>query len=112
MSDSLQPIDYSLPGLTQLGHNAGAFLLTRTVKNLPTMQETWVQSVDWEEPLGEGMATHSSILKEPGRLLQSIQSRLQSGYGPTHRELDVTERQSTGHNAISAISAGQIMPKA
>ena len=31
------------------------------VKNPPAMQETWVQSLDWEDPLEEGMATHSSI---------------------------------------------------
>ena len=31
------------------------------VKNLPVMLETWVGSLDWEEPLEEGMATHSSI---------------------------------------------------
>ena len=31
------------------------------VKNLPTMQETWVQSLGWEDPLEEGMATHFSI---------------------------------------------------
>ena len=30
------------------------------VKNLPAMQETWVQSLDWEDPLEEGMATQSS----------------------------------------------------
>ena len=45
------------------------------VKNLPAMQETWVQSLGWEDPLGKEMATHSSILswripwtKEPGEL--------------------------------------------
>ena len=32
------------------------------VKNLPAMWETWVQSLDWKDPLEEGMATHSSIL--------------------------------------------------
>ena len=32
------------------------------VKNLPAMQKTWIQSVSWEDPLEEGMATHSSIL--------------------------------------------------
>ena len=32
------------------------------VKNLPAMQETWVRSLGWEDPLEEGMATHSSIL--------------------------------------------------
>ena len=37
-------------------------LVTQTVKNLPAMQETWVQSLGWEDPLEEGMAIHSSIL--------------------------------------------------
>ena len=32
------------------------------VKNLPAMRETWGQSPGWEDPLEEGMATHSSIL--------------------------------------------------
>ena len=32
------------------------------VKNLSAVQETWVQSLDWEDPLEEEMATHSSIL--------------------------------------------------
>ena len=32
------------------------------VKNPPAMWETWVQSLDWEDPLEEGMVTHSSIL--------------------------------------------------
>ena len=32
------------------------------VKNLPTMQETWVQSLGQEDPLEEGLATHPSIL--------------------------------------------------
>ena len=35
--------------------------IAQTVKNLPTMRETWVQSLCWEAPLEEGMATHSSI---------------------------------------------------
>ena len=32
------------------------------VKNLPAVSETWVKSPSWEDPLEEGMATHSSIL--------------------------------------------------
>ena len=39
-----------------------ASLVAQMVKNLPTMQETWVWSPGWEDPLGVGMATHSSIL--------------------------------------------------
>ena len=50
-------------------------------KNLPAMQETWVQSLGWEDPLEKEMAAHSSILawkipwtEEPGRL-QSMGSQ-------------------------------------
>ena len=54
------------------------------VKNLPAMQEAWVRSLSWEDPLRKEMATHSSILawrtpwtEEPGGLpslgLQSVQ---------------------------------------
>ena len=39
-----------------------AFTVAKTVKNLPAVQETWVQSMGWEDPLEEGMATHSSLL--------------------------------------------------
>ena len=39
-----------------------AYLVAQTVKNPPAVRETWVQSLGWEEPLEEGMATHSSIL--------------------------------------------------
>ena len=37
-------------------------LVAQTVKNLPAMQETQVQSLGWEDPQEKGMATHSSIL--------------------------------------------------
>ena len=43
-------------------------------QNLPAVRETWIRSLGWEDPLEEGMATHSSILawrlpwtEEPGR---------------------------------------------
>ena len=49
--------------------------MTQMAKNLPAMQENWVQSLGWEDPLEEGTATHSSILawripwtEEPGGL--------------------------------------------
>ena len=32
------------------------------IKNLPAMRETWIQPLGWEDPLEEGMATHSSLL--------------------------------------------------
>ena len=40
----------------------GASLVTQLVKNLPAMQETQVRFLGWEDPLEEGMATHSSVL--------------------------------------------------
>ena len=66
--------------------------MIQTVKNLPEMRETWVQSQGWEDPLEEGMATHSSILawRSP------MDKRSLAGYSPWgHKELDTTERLST-----------------
>ena len=40
----------------------GLPLVAQMVKNLPAMQETWVQSLGQEVPLEKGMATHSSLL--------------------------------------------------
>ena len=56
-----------------------ASLVAQMVKNLPAMREPWVQSLGWEDPLEEGMATYSSILAwripmEPGGL-QSMESQ-------------------------------------
>ena len=61
--------------------------MAQTVQPLPAMQETWVQSLSWEDPLEKEMATHSSTLawkipwmEEPGRL-QFM----------GHKEVDTTE---------------------
>ena len=40
----------------------GASVVAQVVKNVPTVQETWIWSLSWEDPLEEGMANHSSIL--------------------------------------------------
>ena len=42
----------------------GASLEAQMVKNLPAMQETWVQGLGQEDPLEKGMATHASVLAE------------------------------------------------
>ena len=39
-----------------------ASLVAQLVKNLPAMQETWIRSLGWEDPLEKEMATHSSTL--------------------------------------------------
>ena len=58
-----------------------ASLVAQVVKNLPAMQETQVQSLSWDDPLEEGIVTHSSVLawkipwtEEPGGL-QSMGSQ-------------------------------------
>ena len=58
-----------------------ASLVAQMVKHLPAMQETWVWSLGWEDPLEKEMAIHSSTLawkiprmEEPGRL-QSMGSQ-------------------------------------
>ena len=56
-------------------HFGWASLVAQMVKRLSAMQETWVRSLGWEDPLEKEMAAHSSILAwkipwtvEPGRL--------------------------------------------
>ena len=39
-----------------------ASLVAQLVKSLPAMLETWIQSLGWEDPLEEGVASHASIL--------------------------------------------------
>ena len=70
-----------LPYSVQSCPSLGASLVAQTVKNLPAMRELWVQSLGREDPLEEGMVTHSSIpawriaqTEEPGRL-QSMGSQ-------------------------------------
>ena len=67
--------DFSPPKESQTSLGA------QTVKHLPAVQEAWVRSLGWEDPLEKEMATHSSTLawkipwtEEPGRL-QSMGSQ-------------------------------------
>ena len=62
--------------------------MAQTVKQLPAIQESWVRSLGWEDPLENGMATYFSIfawripwMEEPGGLY--------SPWGP--KELDMTD---------------------
>ena len=56
-----------------------ASLVAQMVKNIPAMLEAWVSSLDWEDPLEVGLATHSNILgwriPVDRRAWQAIQSR-------------------------------------
>ena len=62
--------------------------MAQTVKNSPAMQETWIRSLDWEDPLEKGMATHSSIHAWKFQGQKSL-----AGYSPWgHKESDMTEQ--------------------
>ena len=61
-------------------------LVTQMVKNLPAMQETWVQSLGWKDLLEKRMTTHSSILAMDRGTWWTIQLQL---WGC--KELDTTE---------------------
>ena len=68
--------------------------MAQRVKNLPAMQETqetWVQSLSWEDPLEEEMATHSSILsweipwtEEPGGFQSKGSKKLRQDWVTKH----------------------------
>ena len=57
---------YTLKKFTPINYpsiaHAWASLVAQSVKNPPAVWETWVRTLGWEDPLEEGMATHSSIL--------------------------------------------------
>ena len=64
-----QPIEYFFSGggrstiyIITIYGKSWASLVAQLVKNPPTMRETWVRSLGWEDPLEKGKATHSSIL--------------------------------------------------
>ena len=66
--------------------------MAQTVQNLPAVRETWVPSLGWEDPLEEGMATHSSIL---AWRIPMDRGAWRAIVHQGHRELDMTERLST-----------------
>ena len=55
---------------------------------MPAVQETWVQSLGWEDPLEEAVATHSSIF--------AWRIPMDTGVWQGHKESDTTEELSTG----------------
>ena len=70
--------------------------MAQWVKNslvIQETQETWVQSLGWEDPLEEGMTIHSSILSGESHGQRSL-----AGYSPWgHKKLDITECQTHVH---------------
>ena len=74
-----------------------ALLVAQTAKNLPAMRETWVQYLDWDDPLEKGKATRSSVLawRIPGTVLG-------------RKESDTTERLSLTIMECAAMQETQL----
>ena len=70
--------------------------MSKMVKNLSAIEETQDQSLGWEDPLEEGMATHSSILA--GRIPWTEEPGSYSPWG--RRELDLTQH---GHTHVALV---------
>ena len=69
-----------------MAYHQVASLVAQSVKNLPTMRETWAQSLGQEDPLEKEVATHSSILAWIILWTSLV------GYSPSgHKESDTTE---------------------
>ena len=64
------------------------------VKNLPAVQQTWVPSLGWEDPLKKGMATHSSVLPWESPWTEELAGYSQWGL----KELDMTEQLTLSLN--------------
>ena len=86
-----------IPGSgTSLGEGIGyplqyslASLVAQMVKNLPAMWETWVRSLDREDPLEKGVATCSSILA--WRIPEEPRGLQPMGWATVHEELDTND---------------------
>ena len=107
---AMQETPSSIPGLgSSIGEGIGypfqsfqyswASLLAQMVKNPPAMLETWFQTLSWEDPLEEGLETHSSILA------WKIPMDKGAWWATVHQvtESDTTERLSTVHHILSGM---------
>ena len=87
--------------------NERASLVPQTVKNLPAVRETWVWSLGWEDPLEEGMATHSSILawripwtEEQGGLQSMGSQRIRHDRAEAHGNENLFVVIPTSHETV------------
>ena len=76
-------------GIVYILQYSWASLVAQTVKNLPAMRETWVQSLGWEDPLEKGKATHCSILA--WRIPMDRGSWLGTVYGVTKNQTQLSD---------------------
>ena len=80
--------------------------MAQIIKNTPAMQKTWVQALGWEDPLEEGMATHSSILAWRIPMDRGAWQATVHGVAKSHTQLSTHTivRGSQRHFGMKAIS--------
>ena len=88
-------------------------LVAQMVKNLPTMWVTWVQSLDWEDPLKKGTATCSGILawkipwtEEPGGLQSMGSQRVRHDWATFPFHFSVSSIETDGSPTVVTVPAG------
>ena len=105
--DSIEPWRTPFPVLSMLLSDMFYFsvwwasLVVQTVQNPPAVWETWVRSLGWEDPLGEGMATHSSILAWRIPMDRSL-----AGYRPWGHRVRAEQPSTCGHSCPLVASGG------
>ena len=77
--------------------NCWVYLVAWVKKNLPTMQETWVQSLGWEDPLEKEMATHSLV----AQTVKCLPTVWETGVQSLGQE-DILEKEMVTHSSILA----------
>ena len=109
MGFSRQKYWSGLPAI-YLGVSKRASLVAQMVKNPPTMQETWVRSLGWEDPLEEGMATDSRILvwripwtEEPGGLQSMGSQRVRHDWVTKHSTAWTVRQSVLFGNALGTV---------
>ena len=82
--------------------------MTRLVKNLPAMQETWVCSLDLKDPLEKGMATHSSILAWKSPWIEEPEGLQSMGLQRVRREYATNTKVIHSDGVKSSIYFGRV----
>ena len=86
-----------------------ASLMAQTVKNLPAVLETWVQSLGWEGSLEDGLATHSSILAWRTPVDRGAWWATVHGVARSQTGLNDCAQQNTGRYQVSVSSSHECL---
>ena len=84
--------------------------MAQVVENLPTTQETWVLSLDWEDPPEEGIVTHSSILAWRISMDRGAQQATVHGVTKSQTQLSYFHTFTVNHEIIRICDSSLKVP--